>query len=417
MDDLFAQADLAAAGGWSNKHEDRGIGTKRGERDDDDIGSDEDDEWGDSVINKRAFAVLQHVVRLPCGDVHLCTEHCPYTTETRDGQCVCKYSGLVVAQAHADRTDFSTGRSTWSSDPDISAGVSQGSWHKRRDMLKASRSAFDYANTLDDREMPTATPRDSQKTRGVVKRGAMCVVVDENDPQPDSKRQRVGRRNGGSSDGRVALHGEACRIFQELVGRSHTASKEDRVVDPRLLDHDLLFNASLKKFLKDVVAVGGHPTLDDVHNISLAVTRVIEAEQAKRAVTNTTDVRERVHSMIFKEDGARLTVALWTAACNTPYLEQARRGADSFRPFCAGVFYSFKRGLTLADGTVLVPKIDGFSSALPSAKTISSDPVSKSVHAASHRGLCTLHRVIASVTDPVEAHRIFGEAARVAAHF
>ena len=180
-----------------------------------------------------------------------------------------------------------------------------------------------------------------------------------------------------------------------------------------MLDFNLVFHAAVKKYLKEVAAKGARPSMDDIHNIALAVDKVIADEKQKQ--TDESSARGgSITGMRFRDQAARLAVALWTGACNTSYLSQARRGADSFRPFCAGVFYAFKRGLALADGTILVPRVDDFSAALPSSKTIASDPALKSLHASSHRGLCTIHRAIAAAGDAPHAKKIFAECIRIA---
>lgn len=373
--------------------------------------SDDDDSDEESATTS-----LQRMrcVRLPDGDMHLCGPDCAYTIDTKDGHCVCKYTGLVVGRSHMDRTDHSTGRSTWSADPDMQCGPAHGGmpWQKKRDMMQASRTAYSYARTLDDAEMPRVQPTE-RAVRPATKRGALCV---DEVPAAHSgpKRVRTSKKNVQSNDMLRSLHSEALRTLGELLtggstsGTRASATASDAcTVDPRLLDSELLFNAALRKYMKEVMSAGGAPTVDDVHNIALAVQRVIEQEQRKQSDTHAargglmTDIK-------FRESAARLAVALWSGACQTPYLEQARRGADSFRPFCAGAFYAFKRGLTLVDGTVLVPRVAEFADALPTQRAIAADPASKSLHASSHRGLCTIHRCIASVDAPT-AQKLFAE--------
>ena len=211
---------------------------------------------------------------------------------------------------------------------------------------------------------------------------------------------------------RVSQYDE--RTLLDLLGkRTHSSSKSKAPpVDARLLDKGLLFGAALKKYLKETLASGCAPNMDDVSNIMLAVDRVIAEEHAKRerCVEHPT---LHVYEPRFREASTRLAVTLWRAACQTPYLRTAKRGSDSFKPFCAGVFYAFKRGLTLADGTVLVPKVDAFTDALPSQKKIASDPATKSLHASSHKGLCTLHKCIGSV-DKADAAEFFADVVRCA---
>ena len=411
--DGFAEADAA----WRLAcEEDEGAADEPA---DETIGSDDEDEWGVSRLEARLCDARARTIVLPSGDIHVCDETCPFAEEDKDGNVVCVHTGIVVCRALAARTDHSTGRSTWSSDPDMHSGVPGGGygggWIKKRDMMQASRSAYSFATTLDDTEMPLAAPVERAATapRGAAsKRGALCV--DEAPPVDDgAKRRRASKRDCASRDARDALIGEAEQTLLELLGKrkwSARAAKSTPTIDPRLLDRELLFEASLRKYLKETLSQGGVPSIDDVHNISLAVERVIAEEKRKRE--SAASARgDMVSSVRFRERSARLVVSLWTGACQTPYLNNAKRGADSFRPFCAGALYAFKRGLSLSDGTVLVPRNDAFASALPSARDIAADAASKSLHASSHRGLCTIHRCIASVDLPT-ARRLFGDAIR-----
>lgn len=399
-DALFAQAEAAFA---MREVEDQAWNG------DEEIDSEDEDEWGVSVLRRKLSDARARTVVLPDGDVHVCDADCPYTEEdAKEGNCVCKFTGLIVARVCMERKDQSTGRSTWSSDPDMQSGIPIGGWGKKRDMMAASRRAYDLAQVLSDSEMPTAAPQSpssaaarASRARGGAKRGALCV--DEAPPEDAvPKRQRASKRDVETSDMRSMLMADAERTLLDLLGKRHVSStgpagaRRQAALDPRLLDKELLFNAALKKYLKETMAVGCVPTMDDVSNIALAVSRVIAKEREKRARQGGSPAL-RVFEPRFREASTRLAVSLWQASCQTPYLRTAKRGADSFKPFCAGVFYAFKRGLTLSDGTVLVPRVDAFSNALPEPKRIASDPVMKSLHASSHKGLCTLHKCIGSV--------------------
>jgi len=411
--DGFAEAEAA----WALVCAEQGVSSHA----EDACGSDDEDDWGRNRLETRLSDARARTVVLLSGDIHVCDAACPFAEEDRDGNMVCAHTGIVVCRACAERTDHSTGRSTWSSDPDMQSGTAGGGygggWVKKRDMMQASRWAYSFASQIDDATMPSAPPSADtpRAARGASKRGALCV--DEEAPADGgAKRHRTSKRDCASRDTRAALIAEAELTLLELLGkrkwsmRAAASASAAPAIDPRLLNRELLFDASLRKYLKETLAQGGVPSIDDVHNISLAVERVIAEERQKQASTATArgDV---VSSIRFRERAARLVVCLWTGACQTPYLKQAKRGADSFRPFCAGAFYAFKRGLSLSDGTVLVPHSTAFTNALPSAREIAADPASKSLHASSHRGLCTIHRCIASV-DMAIAKRLFEDAIR-----
>jgi hypothetical protein len=387
----------------------------------------EEDEWGQMPSN-RAFSLMRaRVCRLPCGDIHVCESDCPYASQGVDangrgnGDWVCKYTGLVVTRCCEERTDLSTGRSTWSADPDMQGGgIVGGKWRKKRDMKKESAQAYMTSQSFDDSEMPRAIEA-PKAARSGTKRGALCV--DEEVPvDTGPKRIRVSKKDVRSNSTRTMLVDEAMTTFSKLFGKYGAvvvSSDKTPVVDARLLNFDLLFQAAVKKYLKETAAKGGRPSMDEIHNIALAVNNVIADEKRKLKQDSQRSKLDApsITGVRFRQQAAVLAVALWTGACGTSYLSQARRGADSFRPFCAGVYYGFKRGLALSDGTVLVPRIDDFAKALPSSKVIATDASLKSLHASSHRGLCTIHRAIAAAGQAKEARTVFADAIRAAKSF
>lgn len=399
--DFFAEAERA--------RELDGIETS----DHESVDSDEQDDWGNNKNQMTDQHSIDRLCRLPDGDVHFCDAFCPFSHPDKDGNRVCVYTGLVVGRVAIERTDNSTGRSTWSADPDVnSGGPMGGAWRKKRDMNKASATAYDDAKQMDDTEMPKAVNQELAE-RSLCKRGALCV--DEEAPvETGPKRTRISKKDVASHTTRTLLMEEALTIFSKLLGKSVKITVPTLPIDPRLLNRDLLFEAAVRKYCKQTAARGKVPCMDDITNIELAVIRVIKEETEKQCAF--TCEQDRVHSIHFRAAAARLAVSLWSGACSTPYLAKSRRGADSFRPFCAGVYYGLKRGISLADGTILVPKLDEFSKALPTQRAIAADSAAKSLHASSHRGLCTLHRTISSV-NPKQATVIFGEAIRACKAF
>lgn len=377
-----------------------------------DIESDEEDEFGNNILEQRANTALASMVRLPDGDIHLCEPGCTLAVAQPDGDLVCPLSGLVCGHVCNERTDYSTGRSTWSSDPDMAGGApASGAWRKKIDRVAASKQAHCLANQFDDSVMPTA--RESQLPAKVpIKRGALCV--DEvAEPENGPKRARNSKKEVENSEQIHNLVTEAAAIYSKLMNvktrHSSGVAVPKKQIDTRLLNTELLFNAALRKYLKEVIARGARPSMDDVHNISLAVAAVV-SEEKRKLEDSTTSRAGKFGSIRFRELVSRLAVALWLGACKAPYMDQARRGGDSFRPFVVGVYYSFKRGLTLGDGTVLVPACQGFADALPTQRDVSDNSAAKSLHASSHRGLCSIHRCIASVKSTEQQHDIFSSA-------
>ena len=117
---------------------------------------------------------------------------------------------------------------------------------------------------------------------------------------------------------------------------------------------------------------------------------------------------------------ARLIVHLWRAACLTPHMRDNKKGNDSFRPFAAGILYSFKRGLYLSDGTCVVPELASLAASLPALRSAQSTAAAKQLQSSSHRGICSFHRSISSVAqmpegEAQEVQRLFASAAELAA--
>ena len=98
-----------------------------------------------------------------------------------------------------------------------------------------------------------------------------------------------------------------------------------------------------------------------------------------------------------------------------------KRGNDSFRPFAAGVLYSFKRGVYLNDGTCVVPALEALAVHLPALRSPQSTALAKQLQSSSHRGICSFHRSIASMAslsddETAEARHLFCDAAGQAAY-
>jgi hypothetical protein len=332
------------------------------------------------------------LVRLSCGDVHVCNCECEFAAVDRDGNRVCPLSGAVVGREAVDRTDMSTGRSTWSNDPDLSMPT-MGVFRKKRDATKASAAAFLIAATLDDK-MPTQTYLVKKTSRAVpVKRGAVCVDKMTNE-QRSSKRHRPLRKDKTAPGTvRSVMLDEASCVFTKLMGSRRRKGNEKANPNSNVPSRETILTAALRKYAREQQALGLGPVADDVHNLVLAVDIVVERMHRE------SDTSEHVKTVEFRRAVSQLGAQICSAASLTPYLaEYARRGCDSLRPLLVGVFCSLKRGLALDDGTVLVPRVPSFAEALPSSKDIAADAQLKSLHASAHRGLRHLHRAIASVS-------------------
>ena len=191
-------------------------------------------------------------------------------------------------------------------------------------------------------------------------------------------------------------------------------------VDPRAMDAGFLFNAALSRYGKACAGTHTAPQLDIVHN--LHIMSLNAAAEAKRRATKTTAspklvekhrgdrailLRVRVRELV-----ANLCAKLWQSSLSTPYMESNRRSSDSFKPFVAGVLYALKRGVQLTNGTFVVPEAPELAASLPALRATAHRSAAKALHASSHRGLCTLHRSIASL-DAERQRLVFAEAAEI----
>jgi hypothetical protein len=245
------------------------------------------------------------------------------------------------------------------------------------------------------------------------------------------KRAKSQKRNTHTCEGRDTLYADAQVLFQRMLAISKhviralpqaaaaAALPKARIhtVDARLLDERKLYEASVRKYVRERVQKGDVPSLDALHNLAMAVRDIVCAEKKKQQQAGAAQVTAAemhaaplVHTHMFKASVCKLIVCLWIDSQSTEYFKTRRRGSDSFRSFAAGVLYAMKRGLTIPGGSLIVPPVPEFAAALPSARAITaSDPTIRSLHAASHRGLCSLHRTIASIPAN-EAERIYARA-------
>ena len=357
------------------------------------------------------------VAYLAEGDVHVCKgPRCPFVELNADKCFVCSVSGFVFS-ALTIREDFSTGRRASSSNPDDHAGEPVGgSWRSKRDIAGASAAAYNAVSEMEGVgewavEPSTAPVIHGAASTKVIKRGARCVD-DEDEAQAPSKRTRV--VHGACDRERFReLQEDAEATLGKLVAFEKRVESKASKRDARLADKSALFEIALKRYTKECLASGVAPSLDAVHNIALAAARVAAEEKRKAALEGGRNAL--LLKVRMREQVSSLAVCLWQASCKTPYMssKSTRKGVDSFRPFCSGAFYALKRGVSLADGTVVVPACAALAEALPALRSTAVGSAAKALHASSHRGLCTLHRAISSCTVE-EAAILYADCARLA---
>ena len=364
------------------------------------------------------------VAYLPCGDIHVCRgTSCPHAELNEDKCFVCRLSGFVLGPLSL-REDHSTGRQAGSSNPDDHAGGPVGGqWRPKKDQAGLSSAAFIAADSVNEEESIAPVSPTQKKEAGSkppTKRGARCVdeVVPADQPLP--KRARHCSRLSTSSEKFRSMAEDAQSILCKLVNfdrRPECKLSKDKqpckaARDPRLMDKDFLFQAALKKYAKECISAGVAPAFDTVHNLSLVAANVA-AEEKRRVAQEEQGHTAKILKVRMREQVTTLACALWTASCDTPYMYESRRGADSFRPFICGVFYALKRGVSLPDGTVVVPACPSLAESLPALRATAANSVAKALHASSHRGLCTLHRSISSCS-PEQGKDIYETCARLA---
>lgn len=363
------------------------------------------------------------ITHLPDGDIHVCKgSMCPFVELNAEKCYVCSLTGICYGTLSI-REDFGTGRQVGSSNPDDHAGEPVGGqWKPKKDMHAMSAAAYNTADGLLEKHVDTDSPGTaaaiaaaaalkkgaSLKRGSSLKRGARCV--DEPILEAEAqKRPRVARKGGNEREQFVALQADAEVALCKLV--NFTEGKAAKTRDARLMDKNVLFKAAFERYTRECLATGVAPTLDTVHNIAIAAANVAAQEKRKAALEDGKTAP--ILRVRMREQITSLAVCLWQASCATPYMDGARRSCDSFKPFVCGVLYALKRGVSLPDGTVVVPACPQLADALPALRNTVSNSAAKALHASSHRGLCSLHRSIASC-DTGLALQLYGDAARLA---
>lgn len=361
------------------------------------------------------------VVPLPDGDVHVCRgNRCPYVTATKgDHQLTCTISGITFgSDLVTDHDPTWTGRSTTSGDPDAVAGTPIGGWRPRRDAYGDSRRAYEASSSITAEQavyVETEREKKQRLARASAKRGALCV--DEVREEPVNKRARAPRRNVLSQDTIDKLSIEAACVIDKLTTpkqaqaeAASTAEASDSSKtrpDPRLQNIDFVKNILLKRYLGRCQR--GEDRFDAVrlHDVFVSANEFVrvqrrqarEREAAHAGNAASAKTKRHVFSGELKSRLVGLILCLWRACCLSPYMSTASRGSDSFRPFVAGALYSLKRGLQLQTlkGLEVIPSLPEITDQLPTLRSADASQVARQLQSSSHRGVCTLHRAVASL--------------------
>jgi len=349
------------------------------------------------------------VIYLDNGDVHVCNGKCCPLELNADKCYVCVHSGLVVAPQQI-RDDFSTGRQAGSANPDDKGGTPLGgTWKQKKDIVGLSQAAFLMSRTANADEpgelYKKVKPAEDSKKE---KRGARCVDELVDLDEVEAKRTRSQKTVGETTEQLDHLVVDAQNVMRKLINFEKREKKTRRTKsDEKLVDPEQLFATATKKYVRDCLTANVRPNFDTIHNLGLTAHK-IAAAQRKRA-----EVAEGQSALMLKvtmrHQVAALAVKLWKASSQTNYMKTARRGADSFRPFVSGVLYALKRGIKLPDGSPVIPEAPELAAALPALRMTQHNSAAKALHASSHRGLCTLHRSIASCSG-TEASKLYCDA-------
>ena len=444
VDALFALADMA------RKESDRAEGNDEPEEEDD----------GEALFvnpTNRIRTGKPTITQLPDGDYHVCFgTQCPHAELNAERHWICGLTGSVLGAEPKRMGDPGwTGRSIGSANPDDAAGTPAGGWIKRRDMFAASVAAHELAAAMSRRSessqpqlQPPALAAKPRAERSSAKRGALCVDAVDPHPPPPSAASAGGRDHHhhhaqSLRQGSQKLLAEAMTVISKLLivdASTGAAAAADapaeppkrQKLDPRLQNLEFVRAAALRRYARECGAGTARLNVAVLHDVCVHANEFVRkqrrlaeaaasaaasaaapsasARPAERAAT-AGHVRERI---------ARLIVSLWRATCATPHMRNNKKGQDSFRPFAAGVLYSFKRGVYLSDGTCVVPALATLTASLPALRSAQSTPAAKQLQSSSHRGICSFHRSISSVAQLPEAEaarvrRLFLDAAQQAA--
>lgn len=166
----------------------------------DDIRAEESDGESYSSSDEGECRRRPVMVRLPCGDVHVCggSAPCPFLEPNEDNMLVCPYSGVEYESENCEEYfDLNGGTGKRSGDPDQTCGEPvYGKWGRRIDPVAASRMAYRNADTMEDNDISNYVHKDDAGTASAKqssKRGALCVG--EKPEQHAVKRGRISKKN------------------------------------------------------------------------------------------------------------------------------------------------------------------------------------------------------------------------------
>lgn len=381
-------------------------------------------EWEDEVIDEEEVQDPSAVVvSMGKGQFHVCYgQACVHAEQSVENEkyVVCRISGRVIASSFESAHDSSwTGRSCSSADPDMASGaVPSKAWRFKRDAFADSARAYNRAKQLtredvdfEEYNVSLSTTKemavvDDSKT---AKRGAPCVSEINEEAVNEHRRAKAMRRITSLSRREVQsrLNCDAATVVKKLFSALPATSKpEHESKDPRLENYTFVFSIGLQRYAKRCADENEQLMLSTIHDIAICASNYVrERKREAKDKHNQSKTRMLVVNTRTTDLCGRLIVSIWNAVCNTSHFVENQPG-DSFRPFAAGIMYAMKRGIRLKSGLVVVPCIDALSNQLPTLRSSSGNAEARQLQASSHRGLCAVHRAIASIDSMPEEDRV-----------
>tara|TARA_B110000858_G_scaffold104742_1_gene119842 strand:- start:178 stop:1536 length:1359 start_codon:yes stop_codon:yes gene_type:complete len=396
------------------------------------------DEWDENDENNMEIDESEvKVVKLPTGGFHVCRgrncAHVSVSITSTEKEFVCDITGLVVGVSVETNLDSSwTGRSVGSCDIDsTNAGCPTQPWRAKRDAFASSVGAWAKAKTIniedvkcDDTSFKIPLPPTEAK---LLKRGAPCVVETTRNFVQSERKERAVKRVVALQDHITMerLRKDASSVVSKLVttsleneddSQNRRKTKEPQtpaavesasLEDPRLQNFEFVFLIGIRRYLARCRKECIPPCLDTVLNTSIAASEFAKARQKafKKKREGGLDkhaARAVVSNGQTIDNCAALICTLWIAVSATTPFKDAQFG-ESFRPFASGVLYALRQGVTLENGEgaeiEVIPKIPLIADHLPTLKSPNVSHTARQLQSASHKGICAIHRSIASVSE------------------
>ena len=160
-----------------------------------------------------------------------------------------------------------------------------------------------------------------------------------------------------------------------------------------------------------------YPTFDHIHNIILnAKLRQQDIDKESGSMNEfmhkSTETGHKTNSSSTQPHSVRrlipnkirtlvsqLVVQLWKCSQMTPYMKSTKRPSDAFRHFAAGVLFGMRRGMKMADDTIVVPHSRSIEHILQLSTTVPRGTSAHEVHLQAHKGTSTLQRCLGSLEN------------------